>query len=72
MDQQPVQSDAYDNKWLASAWGDKANKELLEQETLVARPRLARALELANLEPELKLLDIACGRGEMPVLAANE
>jgi len=72
MDQQPVKSDVYDNKWLASAWGDKANKELLEQETLVARPRLARALELASIKPGLKLLDIACGRGEMPVLAAEQ
>lgn len=72
MDQQPVKSDVYDKEWLASAWGNKANKELLEQDKLIARPRLARALELANVRPRLKLLDIACGRGEMPVLAAEK
>ncbi len=71
MNQKPVKSDVYDKAWLASAWGSKANKELLEQDTLVARPRLVRALELANVSPKLKLLDIACGRGEMPLLAAE-
>ena len=72
MNQKPVKSDVYDKAWLTSAWGTKANKELLEQDTLVARPRLARALELTNIKPKLKLLDIACGRGEMPMLAAEK
>ena len=72
MNQKSVKSDVYDKAWLTSAWGTKANKELLEQDTLVARPRLARALELTNIKPKLKLLDIACGRGEMPMLAAEK
>ena len=71
MDQKPVKPDVYDKAWLASAWGTKANKELLEQDRLIARPRLARALELTDVKPKLKLLDIACGRGEMPMLAAE-
>ncbi len=67
----PVKSDLYDDAWLDSAWGNKANKELLEKDTLTARPRLARALELSNIKPNLKILDIACGRGEMPILSAE-
>lgn len=70
--QKPVKSDLYDDAWLDSAWGNKANKELLEQDTLVARPRLSRALELSDIKPNLKLLDIACGRGEMPILSAEQ
>jgi SAM-dependent methyltransferase len=35
------------------------------------RPRLARALALADLGPGLDLLDIACGRGEASVHAAR-
>jgi ubiquinone/menaquinone biosynthesis C-methylase UbiE len=72
MNEQPVKSEVYDERWLNAAWGDKANKELLEQDTLVARPRLARALSLANIKPKHKVLDLACGRGEMPVLAAEK
>lgn len=72
MNQKPVKSDVYDSKWLSSAWGSKANKELLTQETLTPRPRLSRALDLSDTRPEHKTLDIACGRGEMPILAAEK
>jgi ubiquinone/menaquinone biosynthesis C-methylase UbiE len=72
MNQKPVKSDVYDNDWLSSAWGSKANRELLEQDTLVPRPRLSRALDLSDIKPKHKILDIACGRGEMPMLAAEK
>ncbi len=71
MEPNPVKSEVYDEEWLASAWGDKANKELFEKDILIPRPRLARALELVDIRPENKLLDIACGRAEMPLLAAE-
>jgi SAM-dependent methyltransferase len=35
------------------------------------RPRLARALELANLTPAMHVLDIGCGRGEITLHAAR-
>lgn len=72
MNQKPIKSDVYNNEWLSSAWGSKANKELLEQEVLTPRPRLSRALDLSDIRPGNKTLDIACGRGEMPMLAAEK
>jgi SAM-dependent methyltransferase len=35
------------------------------------RPRLARSLELANLRPGTRLLDLGCGRGEVAAHAAR-
>lgn len=70
MKHKPVSADAYDETWLKQAWGSKANEALL-REIDHPRPRVARALELAALEPGQTLLDIACGRGEVPALAAQ-
>ena len=71
MKQDPISSEVYDDDWLTSAWGDKANKELFESNSITPRPRLARAFELANIQPGIKVLDIACGRAEMPLLCAE-
>lgn len=67
----PVAAEAYDEKWLSAAWGAEGNEAFLSQEILHPRPRVKRAMELAALEPGLRLLDIACGRGEVPALAAE-
>lgn len=69
---QPVGPEAYDDEWLESAWGTRANAALLSREIDYPRPRVARALELARIEPGVRLLDIACGRGEVPALAAEK
>lgn len=68
----PVDHEVYDERWLSSAWGSRANDELLTAERISPRPRLKRAFELAALRPGHTLLDIACGRGEMPALAAEQ
>jgi cyclopropane fatty-acyl-phospholipid synthase-like methyltransferase len=68
-DQDPVASDAYNERWLTSAWGSNANDRLLSDSDLRPRPRLQRALDLAQLAPGQVLLDIACGRGELPIIA---
>lgn len=67
----PVGAEAYDEKWLSAAWGTQSNEDFLTQEILNPRPRVARAMELAALRPGLRLLDIACGRGEVPAIAAQ-
>lgn len=65
----PLRPDHYDQCWLDSAWGTVATRELLEGKLAVPRPRVARALELARIQPSLRVLDIACGRGEIPAMA---
>jgi ubiquinone/menaquinone biosynthesis C-methylase UbiE len=67
----PVGAEAYDEKWLSAAWGTHSNEDVLTQEVLHPRPRVERAMELAALRPGLRLLDIACGRGEVPAIAAQ-
>lgn len=66
----PVPPEVYDDDWIAAAWGEGRNQELLSAAPLHPRPRLARALDLAAPAPGLRLLDIACGRGEAVALAA--
>lgn len=67
----PVEQQEYSDDWIASAWGESSNEALLQGGTITPRPRVARALELCDLKPGLKLLDIACGRGEVPAIAAR-
>lgn len=67
----PVGAEAYDEKWLTAAWGAQSNEDFLTKEILYPRPRVARAIQLAAIEPGMRLLDIACGRGEVPAIAAQ-
>lgn len=67
----PVDRHAYDDDWIASAWSESANEALLARGELTPRPRVARAIELLRLAPGLRVLDIACGRGEVPALASR-
>ena len=67
----PVSSDQYDEEWIASAWGTQGNEKILTGAELHPRPRVSRALELMDIQPGQKVLDIACGRGEVPVLCAE-
>ena len=71
MGKAPVSKDEYDESWIRSAWGSKRNDELLTGSALTVRPRMERALSLSKLEPGLSVLDIACGRGEFPLLACT-
>ncbi|MCB1919470.1 MAG: class I SAM-dependent methyltransferase [Candidatus Competibacteraceae bacterium] len=72
MNRKPVGAEVYDEKWIASAWGERANEAFLKQEIDHPRPRVKRALELAAIEAGQTVLDIACGRGEVPALAAEK
>lgn len=72
MNRKPVGADAYDEKWIASAWGERANEAFLRQEIDHPRPRVMRAMDLAAIEAGQTVLDIACGRGEVPALAAEK
>ena len=71
MSNEPVDRHAYDADWIASAWTDSGNEALLKFGDLTPRPRVSRAMDLLRLSPGLRLLDIACGRGEVPALACR-
>ena len=62
----------YSSDWVKSAWGDADTRALLEGRPIIPRPRVQRALEISNLKPGLRLLDIACGRGEIVALASEQ
>lgn len=71
MSNEPVDRHAYDSSWIKSAWSPAANEALLAGGDLTPRPRVARALELLQLHAGQRVLDIACGRGEVIALASQ-
>ena len=71
MKREGVEADAYDDDWISAAWGDSANAQLLQAGPIRARPRVQRAIELLQIESDLKVLDIACGRGEVPAIVCQ-
>jgi ubiquinone/menaquinone biosynthesis C-methylase UbiE len=67
-----VDQSEYSDDWITSAWGSLGNENLLSKGKLNPRPRVARAIELASLEQNIKLLDIACGRAEVPAIVCQK
>lgn len=63
-EEKPVSSDAYDKNWIKDAWGDKG-ASFMDQKGLTFRPRVKKALELADIKEGMRVLDIGCGRGEI-------
>ncbi len=61
----------YSDEWIASAWGEKGNEALLSKGGLNPRPRVARAIQLSCVEKNTSLLDIACGRAEVPAIVCQ-
>src|SRR5688572_3024845 len=69
--QKPVEASRYNDEWIKSAWGENNMDQLLSSGLLVPRPRVRRAIELCAISPGISLLDIACGRGEVPIIASE-
>ncbi|QDX80064.1 hypothetical protein B9N43_01615 [Denitratisoma sp. DHT3] len=68
----PVSATCYDETWIASAWGQGSIASEVLRDIEDPRPRVARAIELACIDQGTRLLDIACGRGEVPAIAARK
>ncbi len=66
-----MESDVYDDTWIKTAWGEGNPDSLIQSDDIQPRPRVQRAIELSCFEPGIHLLDIACGRGELPAIAAD-
>ena len=67
-----VEASVYGDDWITSAWGEKGNDNLLSKGPIVLRPRVSRAIKLCNISPGMRLLDIACGRGEVPAYVSQQ
>lgn len=68
--EQPVSADVYDGSWVIGMGGVGSFQAFLESDGRNLRPRLARAMTLANIQPGQAVLDIGCGRGEIVFLSA--
>jgi ubiquinone/menaquinone biosynthesis C-methylase UbiE len=66
-----VEADTYDEDWIDAAWGQGANAQLLQAGPIRARPRVQRAIDLLRIGAGTRVLDIACGRGEVPAIVCQ-
>lgn len=66
---EPVPSSLYSEQIVVRFAGPDY-RDFLESKGQRLRPRLARSLGLARLEPGIHLLDLGCGRGEVALHAA--
>lgn len=71
MSKKPVGPDAYNRAWIESAWGSQQHADVLSGAALQPRPRVKRAIELATIGAGQRVLDIACGRGEVVAIASE-
>ncbi|MBN1227912.1 MAG: methyltransferase domain-containing protein, partial [Deltaproteobacteria bacterium] len=65
-----VNHSEYEANWVRSAWGDSA-KKFIENGGRIIRPRIKRALDIAQLAPGMHILDVGCGRGEVVFYCAR-
>jgi SAM-dependent methyltransferase len=65
----PVPSDRYSAETVVRFAGPDY-RDFVESHGQRLRPRLARSLDLAELRPGVRMLDLGCGRGEVAVHAA--
>lgn len=70
MDQKKGIDTLYDEEWVKSAWGTSSH-EFTRNPLTAIRPRVMRAVEIAQLQPGMEVLDIGCGRGEVVIHCAN-
>lgn len=62
---QPVSSNEYDEEWIRDTWGWDTPEFFIKTQGKNLRPRITASLELAALQPGMRILDIGCGRGEV-------
>ena len=67
--QQPVPPEVYDEETVLSFVGDGGYQDFISSKGERLPPRMARSLQLMNLEPGIRVLDLGCGRGEITLHA---
>lgn len=68
---QPVPAEVYDEKTVLSFVGRGQYEDFIASKGERLPPRMVRAVQLMNLEPGMRVLDIGCGRGEIVLHAAR-
>lgn len=66
-----VNSSNYNDQWIESAWGN-STAEYIKSGGDNLRPRVKHAIDIAELKPGMKVLDIGCGRGEVVLYCARQ
>lgn len=66
-----VNSIHYDREWVKDTWGWDTPDEFVRSQGRNLRPRIRYCLEIANLHPGMKVLDVGCGRGEVVFYCAR-
>ncbi|MEO0250380.1 MAG: class I SAM-dependent methyltransferase [candidate division WOR-3 bacterium] len=69
--EQPVPPEVYDEETVLSFVGDGGYQDFIASKGEKLPPRMARALQLMNLQPGMRVLDLGCGRGEVLLHAAK-
>jgi 2-polyprenyl-3-methyl-5-hydroxy-6-metoxy-1,4-benzoquinol methylase len=69
--EQPVPPEVYDEETVLSFVGHGGYQDFIASKGERLPPRMARALQLMNLESGMRLLDLGCGRGEIVLHAAK-
>jgi len=69
--EQPVPPEVYDEETVLSFVGEGGYHNFVASKGERVPPRMARALQLMNLESGMRVLDMGCGRGEIVLHAAR-
>jgi 2-polyprenyl-3-methyl-5-hydroxy-6-metoxy-1,4-benzoquinol methylase len=69
--EQSVPAEVYDEETVLSFVGDGQYQDFIASRGDRLPPRMARSLQLMNLGPGIRVLDVGCGRGEIALHAAR-
>jgi len=70
--EQPVPPEVYDEETLLRFVGDGQYQDFMASKGARMPPRMAKALQLMNLQPGMRILDLGCGRGEIVLHAVRQ
>jgi 2-polyprenyl-3-methyl-5-hydroxy-6-metoxy-1,4-benzoquinol methylase len=66
-----VPAEKYSEEWIHDTWGWDTPEEFVRTQGRNLRPRVSKAIDLADLSEGMKILDIGCGRGEVVLHCAR-